>query len=85
MLFTHLCIAPGDFTEASGSLTITEDDSTQCVTITITDDSEDEDDRECFALAISTSSTESISLQTTQATICITDNDGKKLFPDTNT
>ena len=74
---TVLFTAPGDFTDASGTLTITEDDSEQCVTITIIDDMEDEDDRECFALAISTSTTDSISLDTTQATICINDNDGK--------
>ncbi|CAI8052156.1 hypothetical protein GBAR_LOCUS28548, partial [Geodia barretti] len=65
--------APGDFTEVSGTLTVTEDDTDQCLTITIVNDSQDEDDRECFALAISTSS--SVSLETTQATICVTDND----------
>ena len=75
--FYLICFsAPSDFTAASGTLTITEDGSVKCVSITIISDSEDEDDRECFAFAISTTTTDGVSLETTQATICITDDDG---------
>ena len=69
-------IAPADFTEASGTLTVSEDDTVECVSITIISDTEDEDNRECFALAISITDTEGVSLETTQATVCITDDDG---------
>ena len=68
--------APSDFTSASGTLTFTEDGSVECVSITIISDSEDEDDKECFIFAISTTVTEGASLDTTQATVCITDDDG---------
>ena len=77
MHFSYNIIAPGDFTDASGTLTVSEDDTIDCVSITIISDSEDEDDRECFAFAISTTTTDGVSLKTTQATICITDDDGK--------
>ena len=75
-MYIYYCAAPTDFTVASGTLTITEDGSVECVNITIISDSEDEDDRECFAFAISTTTTDGVSLETTQATICITDDDG---------
>ena len=47
-----------------------------CVDISIISDNEDEQDRECFAFIISTTAMEGISLETAQATICITDDDG---------
>ena len=74
--FVIYILAPADFTEASGTLTVSEDDTVECVSITIISDTEDEDNRECFALAISIAATEGVSLETTQATICITDDDG---------
>ena len=67
--------APGDYTEASGTLIITEDEAVPCVSVSITSDSADELDRECFAFTISTTM-EQISVETDQATICITDDDG---------
>ena len=73
-----LCSAPGDYTNASGTLTITEDEPVHCVNISITNDSTDEQDRECFAFAISTAM-EQISVATGQATICIIDDDGINL------
>ena len=68
--------APSDFSAVNGNLTITEDDTVDCVSITIINDNQDEDDRECFAFAISTTTTDGVSLKTSQATICITDDDG---------
>ena len=47
-----------------------------CVDISIISDSEDEQDRECFAFIISTTAMEGVSLEMTQATICIIDDDG---------
>ena len=75
--FKHQLIfsAPGDYTDASGTLIITEDETVQCVSVSITSDSADEQDRECFAFAISTAM-EQISVETVQATICINDDDG---------
>lgn len=67
-----------DFVESSGSLTITEDGSVECISITIVDDIEDEEEMECFAFSISTT-TESVTLDISQATICISDNDGTHL------
>ncbi|CAI8052161.1 Adhesion G-protein coupled receptor V1, partial [Geodia barretti] len=67
--------APGDFTEESGSLTVTEDGSVECVSITIVNDIEDEEDMECFAFSISTTTSGSVSLDISLATICIIDND----------
>lgn len=72
-----LSLAPDDYTGAMGTLLVTGNDSEQCVNISIINDSEDEQDRECFAFVISTSNVEGISLDTTQATVCITDDDGK--------
>ena len=72
-----LSLAPGDYSHASGTILITDDDTTQCVNISIINDSEDEQDRECFAFAITTTTTEAISLETTQTTICISDDDGR--------
>ena len=69
--------APEDFAATSGTLTVTEDGSVECVTITLSNDDKDEDNRECFAFAISANSSEGVSLDTSQATICITDDDGK--------
>ena len=46
-----------------------------CVDISIIDDSVDEQDQECFAFIITTAM-EGVSLETTQSTICITDDDG---------
>ena len=68
--------APDDYTEASGALIITEDEAVACVSVSITSDSADEQDRECFAFVISTAM-EQISVETAQATICITDDDGR--------
>lgn len=45
--------------------------------ITIIDDSEDEQSQECFAVSISNTGVDNISLETAQATICITDDDGR--------
>ena len=73
--------APGDFTEASGSLTVTEDGSLECVSITVANDIEDEEDMECFAFSISTTTTSgSVALDISLATICIIDNDGNGVF-----
>ena len=52
------------------------DHMVQCMSVSIIDDSEDEQDRECFAVTISTSDIKGVTLDTTKATICITDNDG---------
>ena len=71
-------IAPSDFTRVSGTLTVSDSSTSQCVTITVVDDDEDEDTRECFALVMSTSSFSSVSLKPAQATICIFDNGGKE-------
>ena len=70
--------APGDFTEAIGTLSVTDDNPVQCVEVTIVNDIEDEDEMECFALSISPlTSTDGVTLDTTHATICITDDDGE--------
>ena len=74
--------APGDFMEGSGSLTVTEDGSVECVSITIVNDIEDEEDMECFAFSISTTASGSVSLDISLATICILDNDGKLSGPE---
>ena len=72
------CSAPGDFTEAIGTLSVTDDNPVQCVEVTIVNDIEDEDEMECFALSISPlTSTDGVTLDITHATICITDDDGK--------
>lgn len=60
-----------------GTFMVTGNDSEQCVNISVINDSEDEQDRECFAFVITTSDVEGISLGTTQATVCIIDDDGK--------
>ena len=75
-----LLTAPGDFTATSGSLTISEDGSVECVSIAIVNDIEDEGDMECFAFSISTATSGSVSLDVSQATICIIDNDGRVVF-----
>ena len=73
-----IIVAPDDFTSTVGSLSISESATLECVNISITSDSDDEQDMECFAFAISTASTsDEYSLDNTQATICITDDDGK--------
>lgn len=59
-----------------GTLLVSGDDSEQCVNISVMNDSEDEQDRECFSFVISTADVEGISLDTTQATVCIIDDDG---------
>lgn len=46
-----------------------------CVDVSIIDDSKDEQDQECFAFIITTPM-EGVSLETSQSTICITDDDG---------
>ena len=61
---------------ADGNLSISEDDSVQCVSIVLVNDSEDEQDNECFLFAISTAVTENLLLDNTRATICIEDDDG---------
>lgn len=71
-----LFIAPGDYTGISGVLLITDDSTETCVNISIVNDSEDEGDRECFAFIISTDASNGITLNTTQATVCISDDDG---------
>ena len=50
--------------------------------ITIIDDSEDEQNRECFAFTILTTPMDNISFETSQATICITDDDGRQMLKD---
>ena len=73
----HFITAPEDFTDTSGTLSISEDGSVECVSITVVNDDEDEEDMECFTFSISTTSTsEDVVLEITQATICIIDNDG---------
>ena len=72
-----ICIAPGDYTDASGSFLITDGSTEECVSVSIINDSKDEADRECFAFTISTAASNAISLDTTQATICISDDEGK--------
>ncbi|CAI8052979.1 Extracellular matrix protein 3, partial [Geodia barretti] len=68
--------APADFTTTSGTLTVTDDNPVQCVSIAIIDDIDDEEDSECFAFTVSVvTALEGVSLGTSQATICITDND----------
>ena len=57
---------------------MTDDNPVQCVEVTIVNDIEDEDEMECFALSISPlTSTDGVTLDTTHATICITDDDGE--------
>lgn len=68
-------IAPGDYTDTSGTFSIT-DDSEECISVSIINDNKDEADRECFAFTISTAASNGISLGTTQATVCISDDDG---------
>jgi hypothetical protein len=67
--------APSDYIDTSGKITITDSDSLPCVSVVINDDSEDEEDRECFVFTISTTAMSGISLETSLATICITDDD----------
>ena len=81
VLFTHTFIlpiytAPSDYTITEGSLSISEEDSVQCVSIAIVNDSEDEQDQECFLFDISTDYTDTLLLENIQATICIEDDDG---------
>ena len=71
-----LFIASDDYTDAKGILTFMESAAVMCVDISIISDNEDEQDRECFAFIISTTAMEGVSLETTQATICIIDDDG---------
>ena len=73
-------LAPGDFSDTRGTLVITEERSNLCVNITIIDDSEDEQSQECFAIIISYTGVDNISLETAQATICITDDDGRHML-----
>ena len=75
----YLFLAPGDFSDTSGILKFTEENSNLCVNITIINDSEDEQNQECFAFTILTTEMD-VSLQTSQATICITDNDGRHML-----
>ena len=49
------------------------------MSVVINDDSEDEEDRECFVFTISTTAMSGISLETSLATICITDDDGRHI------
>ena len=67
-------LASNDFTEASGTLTFSNTDSTECVTIDIVDDSTSEPSDECFTLELS-DGTETID-NPSIATVCITDDDG---------
>ena len=73
-----LSLAPDDYMNVMGTLLVTGNDREQCVNISVINDGEDEQDRECFAFVISTSDVEGISLGTTQATVCIIDDDGKE-------
>ena len=67
--------ATDDFTEASGTFTFSNADSTECVTIDIVDDSTSEPSDKCFALELS-DGTETID-SPNLATVCITDDDGQ--------
>ena len=74
-------IAPGDFIHTDGTILITEYETLQCVNISIISDSEDEQELECFAFAISPNNqAEELSLQNSQATLCIRDDDGMSMF-----
>ena len=75
MLYNY--IALGDYTNISGTFLITDGSTEECVSVSIINDNKDEADRECFAFAISTAASNAIFLDTTQATICISDDDGK--------
>ena len=70
-----LFLATDDFTAASGTLTFSNTDSTECVTIDITDDSTSEPG-ECFTLELS-DGTETID-NPSITTVCITDDDSKE-------
>ena len=70
--------APGDFVSTSGMFLLTDYSAVQCVNVSISDDDEDEQEQECFVFDITIgSSMEGVTLSTTEATVCITDNDGK--------
>ena len=67
-------LVTNDFNEASGTLSFSNTDSTECVTIDIVDDSTSEPSDECFTLELS-DGTETID-NPSIATVCITDDDG---------
>ena len=57
---------------------LTDYSAVQCVNVSINDDDEDEQEQQCFVFDIRIgSSMEGVTLSITEATVCITDNDGK--------
>ena len=62
-----LYTAPSDYIVTEGSLSISEDDSVQCVSIAIVNDSQDEQAQECFLFV-----TDTPLLEDTQSTIKMT-------------
>ena len=70
--------APEDYTSLSGTYQISHNALLQCVPVMITLDDVDEPEEECFTYSIaSPSSVPGLTLNPTEAMICITDREGK--------
>ena len=74
--FFHL--APEDYTNLNGTLQMSDNALLQCVPVMITLDNVDEPEEECFTYSIaSPSSVPGLTLNPTEAMICITDREGE--------
>lgn len=65
--------APGDYVAQSGSLMISQSNTSECVSISIVSDSLQEQDRECFIVNFNSISSDFILKAPSVATICIND------------